>query len=350
MKSGRRLVLHIGTIKSGTTYLQRMLTRQSEVVGAHGWTYPLNPPVKGQPAHNQEYAMFGLLGPRIPWISTEQAARLEPQWQRLHASLASCEGPVLLSSESLATLDVEGIRHLIDRLAHSDVQVIVTLRDLARIIPSSWQQHVRNGRLASFAEYMDAIESVRERAGDRSEGVNFWRSYRLEALVERWAGVVGVGQVTLVTSPRQGAPDVLWRRFIEGCGLPDALAEVTLPLDRHESHQSVSWPMAIALQRMAKQWADGGIEYTEIKRRMRALERAVGLAEDGPPIRIPADRLERVRGWAEHDVAAARATGVRLVGDWADLHVADSRTDSLEPTQQQIEQAWLRVKQAAQAG
>ena len=51
---------------------------------------------------------------------------------------------MVLSSEFFADASPEAIRRVVGELDPAKVQVVVTLRPLARIIPSQWQQCVQN--------------------------------------------------------------------------------------------------------------------------------------------------------------------------------------------------------------
>jgi hypothetical protein len=59
-----QIVLHIGTMKSGTTYLQHGIINQLAELESAGWLYPLDfAPTQG--AINHERAIYGLVGIRF---------------------------------------------------------------------------------------------------------------------------------------------------------------------------------------------------------------------------------------------------------------------------------------------
>ncbi len=101
---------------------------------------------------------------------------------------------MIVSSEFLADAPPEDVLRIVADLAPRDVHVVLTLRPLAQILPSQWQQHVCDGNVVAFEDWLDAVF----RHPSRRPGASFWRRHRHNALVERWAAVIGSPKVTVI--------------------------------------------------------------------------------------------------------------------------------------------------------
>ncbi|MFF5012100.1 hypothetical protein [Streptomyces sp. NPDC001165] len=75
------------------------------------------------------------------------------------------------------------------------MHVLVTLRPLARIMPSQWQQYVQNGLRMG---YEDWLEHMLRKPPYEKPNPSFWQRHRHDRLVERWARIAGPERVTVV--------------------------------------------------------------------------------------------------------------------------------------------------------
>jgi hypothetical protein len=324
-----RLILHVGLQKSGTTYLQDVLARSAAELGV---AYPPCPPRK-----NHEWATYGLLGTEYPWVSRQRAAGQSAEWERLEQQVAREPGTVLLSAEALSAIRAPAIRLLLDRLGVADVEVIVTARGLSRVLPSLWQQHVRNGRRLGFERYLRMLEEQRRLGPERIEedrDLHLWRAFALGGLVRRWAAEVGTARVRVVTSPGS-PPEVLWSRFARAAGLPS--------FDGHgvvgrRVHTGLTAPEVMVLASVNAALAEAGWEAVPA-RRLREAICVKGFAsrpDRGPRIAVPPEWSGRVGKWSVEDITDLRDSGVRIVGDAADLDPDLDGEDHQEPTIEQI--------------
>ncbi len=328
-----RLLLHIGTQKSGTTYLQRVLAHLSGQLKGDGVLYPTR--LQGRrEIYNHEAAAYGLLGTAaFPWVPAAKAQGQTSAWDRLRRKVAEWEGTAIVSGEALSVIDAAAARRLVDALGVPNTQVIITARDLGRVLPSSWQQHIRNGRSTSFTSYLNQQADRRGHGSprqltqrwDSDPEQTFWRAYAIGGLVERWAPLART--VSVVTVPRRGAgPDELWHRFRRALDLGPVLPETPPAIDDIAANVGLTEPEVLVLAALNREVdsakADG--------RDMRALrsrlvrEAFAPRADRGAPIHIPDSWLTRVRGWADDDLAMLRSTSAVLVGPESDLEVADS--------------------------
>lgn len=202
-----RVVLHIGTMKSGTTYLQSALMSGAAHLEAAGAWYA------GGSFKRQTGAVSGMLG------SPDPAAR--PAWRSLVAEIDDRDGVALISQEFLSFARRREIAALVGSFPGTAVDVVLTVRDQHRAIPAQWQSYTRNLGTDDWATYLRRLEPLRSGGGKRSMALRkFRRAQDVPAMVSRWTAHPGVTRLVVVTVPPSGAePVALWRRFCEAARL-----------------------------------------------------------------------------------------------------------------------------------
>lgn len=327
-----RLLLHIGTQKSGTTYLQRVLAALSGQLKREGVLYPTRLHGRRE-IYNHEAAAYGLLGSAaFPWVPEARARGQEGAWAGLVRKVAQWDGTAIVSGEALSVIDAAAARRLVDELNVTNTHIVITARDLGRVLPSSWQQHIRNGRSTSFPSF---LQQQAERRGDgdaraRAQRWNddpdqtFWRAYAIGTLVERWAPLART--VSVVTVPRRGAaPDELWHRFRRALDVGASLPETPPAIDDLAANVGLTEPEVLVLAGLNRQVDSVKADGPDLRAlRGRLVREAFTVRPDrGSPVRLPRAWADRVRAWAIEDVEVLGSTAAILVGPQSDLLVAD---------------------------
>jgi len=208
----RRLFLHIGTPKSGTTYLQTVLWANKPALKAQNVLLPLER-FQGHfhlsiIARDQQ-AQLATLGPR--------ALRA---WDRMASQASNWRGDVLISHELFAYASADRARWTTDRLGElcDELHIIVTGRDLGRQVPAEWQETIKHGGVHRLHDYYGLVRQ-------RSPKIGFWHAQDLISLLTQWGAGLPPERVHLVTLPPKGAPrDLLLNRFAGLIGVdPHAL-------------------------------------------------------------------------------------------------------------------------------
>ncbi|MBU1802463.1 MAG: hypothetical protein KKA97_09580 [Actinobacteria bacterium] len=300
-----RVILHVGTMKSGTSYLQKLIFAEKERLAASGVLVP------GAAWGHQSRAIQQAIG---------VADKRRQGWERMLASIAAHPGPSIISMEFLGPAKPKRDARIVRELG-GDVDVVFTVRDLNRTLVSMWQETVQNGRTWSWEEYHAAVAAE---APGRGEGVHdrgsaagsFWRQQNVVRLVDEWASVVGIDRISLVTVPQPGADrSELARRFGEATGIDFGSDPVV-----RSANESLGLASILALRRLNEVLGDDGVtSKSSFRLRKRFLAKTVLAARRGeePSLGLPVE--EWVVTQTRETVASLRDTGVRLIGDWSDL-------------------------------
>ena len=253
------MVLHVGLPKTGTTYLQAVLAHHRDALREAGVLYPFVRP----------QAMFlgavEVRGSREKFGLT--AEDVAGTWQALCDRVLSHAGTSVISHEVLGGAEPDEIAAALAPLAGIEVDVVVTARDLGRQATAHWQEEVKLGDTRSFAE----LEHDQLRADvPEGERPHFWHAQDYAAALRRWATAVPAERVHLVVGPPPGAaPEVLWQRFAEACGIGQE-AEAVVDADAVAPANRSLTTEAIALLREVNRELDGRLTPREHARLRQA--------------------------------------------------------------------------------
>ncbi len=217
ISAGRRVYIHIGLPKTGTSYLQQALWSSREALAANGVLVP------GERHQIQRYAIWDLMGRRLRGVSQPEVTG---SWAALVEAVRGWDGgKVVLSEEFLVHARRRHVRQIVEAFRPAQLDVVVTVRDLGRTIGSMWQQQVAKQGTTPWPEYVAAVRDPS--AGKPTAGVAFWLRYDLEKILATWRAAVPAERIHVVTVPPPGSPPtVLLERFALAIDLElDALTQ-----------------------------------------------------------------------------------------------------------------------------
>ncbi len=302
--STRRVILHVGTPKTGTSHLQDVLFRNRGVLERHGIRYP------AERFDGQFLAALDLM--KLTWGGLETEA--VGAWDALAAQVRAWPGTSIVSHEILATATPTQVAAALESFGpDAEVHLVLSVRDLVRQIPAEWQENVKHRSLVTYGTFLDQIRDPER--GSRI-GAWFWGVQELPDILDRWGASLPPERVHLVTVPRPGAPrDELWRRFSETFGLDG----IPLDLEGERANPSLGVPETALLreinQRVTKIIAPA--DYRPLVREILAHQTLS--ARPSPRLGLP----ESVHTWAQDLsrswVSELDQRGYQVVGDLADL-------------------------------
>lgn len=302
----QRVFLHVGAPKTGTTYVQTVLWEHRDVLRErHGLLYPGG----RYDAHFfaavdlQEQEFHGDPRPEAAgaWVQVVHQARRWP-------------GTTVISHEVFATATAEQARRAVQDLAPAEVHVVYTARDLARQVPSQWQEDVKHGSTDSFEHWW---EGVARRDTSRYFGRWFWHSEDLADVAARWGDAVGPDRFHLITVPRSPDPGALWRRFCSVIGLDPGAVD----LNAVATTNSGLGVAEVEVVRRVNELLDGRLPpavYQHVVKGVLGhdtLSRHPGARR----LSLPPEHLPLVQQVAQESLAALQARDVHVVGDLEEL-------------------------------
>ncbi len=309
----KRVFLHVGLPKSGTKFIQSVLAGNKEKLEREaGLLYP------GRSWPDQVRAVRDVR--EMPPRNKRQRVEVPGSWNRLAAEVNAFPGDAVISMEWLCRSEPHQIQRIIHDFEGAQVEVVFTLRDLARTIPSSWQESIQKRSVWSWPGFLEEIASDMDGAtAEEEDERRFWRLHDAVALIARWTQFVPPEQVHLITVPKAGAPRLaLWERFAGVLGI-DASAYVA---------EGVATNASL------------GLEWVEMMRLLNAKTRESGMSADTHrtiitqqlgkrelsnrrhrelPLTLPGDLHDWVRARAAREIDGIAAAGVDVVGDLEEL-------------------------------
>jgi hypothetical protein len=294
----RRVVLHIGSMKSGTSFLQNVLSTNREALAAHGVQFPGS-------WRDQVEAVRDIANNATSGLAADGP------WRRLVELVDAWPDTAVISMEFLAARSAEEVEVVCASFPDAEVDVVLTARDMTRTIPAMWLESTQNGATETWKQYLHEV-----RRGAGPAGKDFIRHQDLPGIAERWSTVVGKDHFTLVTVPVPGAPPrLLWERFAGILGVEDVPVELDV-----RANPSLGLTSAMVLRRFneryrARNGGELGNEYLRLVKHR--------LAKGGMVHREGEPKLGFDARWArklgERQREALRAAGYRVVGDLDEL-------------------------------
>ncbi|MCW2843667.1 MAG: hypothetical protein JWN22_1583 [Nocardioides sp.] len=323
----KRVLLHVGTPKTGTSYLQDVLFRNRRMLAGHGIHYPAD--------RFDAHFLAALDLMRLPWGGLETEA--VGAWDRLAGSVRRSRGTSIISHEILATASRSQVGRALESLGHGDgaeIHVILSVRDLVRQIPAEWQENVKHRAVLSYERF---LEQIQDPARDSRIASWFWGVQEVPDILNRWGVDLPPERIHLVTVPPPGGPPrLLWQRFSHVFGL-DGL---DLDLEAERVNPSLGVPETALIRRINRA-ANTELDPPSYRPLVRELlaHQTLSRRTSSPRLALP----PHVHPWAQ-DVAASWRTeiekrGYDVVGDLDDLSgppPLEKWSDPDQPSEKQV--------------
>lgn len=306
----RRLYVHVGAPKTGTTYLQGILELNASTLAQHEVHFASH--ALATPTLFQFRAALDFLG-RTDWqgsIAAHQGA-----WDTLARRIRRHHGTVIFSHEILASAKPKHVRRLwqdLDVGESTELHVVYTARDLGRQLPAAWQEGIKQGQRWTYARFLSRFQQER---------MWFYRVFDIPRVLTTWSAGLPPERVHLVTVPAAGAEvprDELWHRFCRACAIDPAWAPETGPRENRSLGIAETQVIRRLNRRLGRSERPGG-RYDALIRLM--LAEGVLVNRDSDTVRMPPDLYpwvsERTQRWIEW----IEQSGIDVVGDLADLRV-----------------------------
>jgi len=296
----RRVFLHIGAPKSGTTYLQTIMWHNRPRLRELGYLYP------GRNRMDHHNATLTVREKRMP----EDDPRRET-WARLTGRISRWPDTGILSHEFYGAATADQAALAIEHLAPAEVHLIFTARDYVSQLPAYWQEAVKMGLPATFSEYTKAM------IHGKADTAWSWSTMDAEAILQRWTATVPADRVHVVTVPPPGSGrDLLWNRYASVMGIPPE----ELDLDVARANESMGASQAELLRRVSGHLPE---EVSPLKERYRWLREELGhrvlVPQGGQRFGVRPEEAEALRSKAVKLAEYIEQAGFDVVGSLEEL-------------------------------
>lgn len=301
--------LHVGEPKSATTFLQEVLWNNRPALAERGVFLPgLHAQEHFRAAQDLREVAQQPDDPSGPWTG---------EWSTLARQAASTTGTSVISHELFAAATAEQAARALASLQAAEVHIVLTVRDLGRLLPAEWQETVKHRNRQPWERWVRRVMAGPD-APPRRRARWFWEVHDTAEVLRRWSAGLPPEHVHIVTLPPPDAPpELVWRRFASVIGIDPA----SVDLAAARPNASLGLAEVEMLRRLNKTLGRDGVpDWFYAVHVKDAL--AHGLLAERPVTVRPA-MAPRQQKWA-HDravelVAQLAAAGYDVVGDLAEL-------------------------------
>jgi hypothetical protein len=331
-----RVLLHVGVHKTGSTALQAALATARPELAKHGVIYPGSANAHHSAAWAVTERSFGF---------GDEAQPPDPRnWRRLSRRIRRHRGRAIVSSEFFGRMAPPDIRTVVAGLGGDRVHVLIAVRPLAELLPSSWQQYLKGGLTADYGEWLQAVLGP----GRSQYTPAFWTRANFAKVIRRWSSVVPPARITAVVLD----PDD--RQLVDRtvAELVDIPAEVIANnYGGGASNRSLTAAEA-ELLRHINLMAAGSIGWKAYSENIRhgAIRTIVETRQppaDEPRINTPQWALDEALKRQRKDLRRLRRSGVDLRGPYRRLREPRTGADPVSITELPVDLAALGVASAA---
>lgn len=293
--------LHVGCFKTGTSHLQATMNANREALRDAGVLWP------GR-----------TFGDQVDFAQKVRSGQSQARGDMTHVldEIDAWDGPMaVVSMEFLSLAGSAGVARAAQLLEGHPLKVVVTARDLGRVVPAQWQESVQHAHDWSYHKYLEGI--TQNRRGLNKAHHHFWSRHNWPRILTTWRKASG-DDLILLTVPPAGSPrSLLWERFASVIGVQaDQYVE---PVAVNESLGAAS---AEVMRFAARSLLNGSYSPAAVRVKKKILAKTLMAARKSEEavLALPPEW----EGWAkdktERLLEKIRALSPEVVGDLDELH------------------------------
>ncbi|HEY2443957.1 MAG TPA: hypothetical protein VGI31_12530 [Streptosporangiaceae bacterium] len=303
-----RVILHIGEPKTGTTFLQQVMWGNRGELAARGVVLP------GHHAQDHFRASQDLRG--IEKLDSDPAGSWTGEWEILARQARQAPQAAVISHELFSAADAGQAGRAVASLAPAEVHVVLTVRDMASLLPAEWQETVKHRNARSWPDWLGDVIDRESASPDRRQWW-FWRVHDTLAIVDLWSRHVPTERVHVITMPPRGSSQaLLWERFASLLGVDPGSVDIS----RARPNASLGLPEIEFLRRLNEALPADVPDWFYMWNVKEGVAHRASAARPGDGrLTLPPDRDAWAKEQAETLIAGLRASGCDLIGDPAEL-------------------------------
>jgi hypothetical protein len=333
-----KVFLHIGEPKTGTTFLQQIMWSNRSELAAQGVVLP------GHHPQDHYRASQDLRG--LQKLASDPAGSWTGEWEILASQAKQAGRVAVISHELFSAADAEQAQRAVTSLQPAEVHVVVTVRDMATLLPAEWQETVKHRNARSWEDWLGDVIDQESVSDDRRQ-YWFWRVHDTLAIARIWSRYVPAERIHVVIMPPRGSSTgLLWERFASLLGVDPASVDQS----RARANSSLGMPEIEFLRRLNMALPAEVPDWYY----MWNVKEAVAHKLESPQasserLVLPADRVKWAQEQGETLVAALGETGYDVVGDRTELLPRTTGNPATSPSSQPAERVLDAAVQAAAA-
>lgn len=303
------VLLHVGVHKTGTTAVQAALADARPELKQHGIAYPGKRKAQHRSAMAVNQRNWG-------WKGKGGETYDMSVYEWLVDQVTRNRGRVAVSSEFFCEGTAETAAKVVQDLGGDKVHVVIGLRNLGRLLPSSWQQYLKYGLDMGYERWLTGVFENQGKATP-----SFWKRNDHGRLVRQWVDAAGPGNVTVMVL--EGVDlSAQFRTFAQLLDVPEELLVSRMDLTSNRSMTAAEASFLLQINSQVKPLLTWD-EYVKYVRRGVAL----GMVEsrepspDEPRLHTPDWALDAAAERGAAAVEEIRASGARILGDVDELAV-----------------------------
>lgn len=308
----RRVYLHVGLPKTGTTYLQTILWHNKDELREQGLLLPGFGP--------RQHLWASAVVREEPDL-TRRHADAPRAWDVLVGQTNAWDGTAVISHEFFAAASTEQARRAVADLTGAEVHVVLTARDTVSLVTARWQEHVKNGATTPIDGYPVSEETSPQDAWD-------WGTLDVADVLRRWGSAVPAEHVHILTLPKPTDPrETLWLRFAELLGIDAGRCDASAS----QANESLGVVEVELLRRVN----------AELEGFRRPVDRGVWIRgylaqgqlvpRKGEKFWPSPERVQELRARGDRAVDELAAAGYDVIGDLDDLRTPAELTSRRHP-------------------
>jgi hypothetical protein len=331
-----RVFLHIGEPKTGTTFIQQVLWSNRAELAAQGVVLP------GHHPQDHFRASQDLRG--IEKLASDPAGPWTGEWEILASQAKQPGKTAVISHELFSAADPGQAANAVRSLQPAQVHVVLTVRDMATLLPAEWQET----NAQSWEDWLSDVIDRESVDADRRQWW-FWRVHDTLAILRLWAEHVPPERIHVITNPPHGsAAGLLWERFASLLSIDPACAD----LSRARPNASLGMAETEFLRQL-NQALPGPDEVPDWFYMWNVKEtvahRALAGRPSGGRLVLPAERDAWAKEQSETLIGGLRASGYQIAGELGDLRPPQVTQPPASPSDEPAEAILDAAVQAAAA-
>ncbi|HEX3922259.1 MAG TPA: hypothetical protein VHY31_08230 [Streptosporangiaceae bacterium] len=315
-----KVFLHIGEPKTGTTFLQQVMWRNRDELAAQGVVLPGH--------HPQDHYRASQDLRDIPKLASDPAGSWAGEWDILARQARQAPRVAVVSHELFSAADAPQADRAMRSLEPAEVHVVLTVRDMATLLPAEWQETVKHRNASGWEDWLADVIDTESVSPDRRQWW-FWRVHDTLAILEIWSRLIPADRVHVITVPGRGSGSgVLWERLASLLGVDPRCVD----LSRARPNASLGLPEVEFLRRLNQVLPDEVPDWFYMWNVKEAVaHQALAERPAGQRLVLPARREAWAGAQADALIEGLRGAAYDVLGDLDELRPAGTAQPSASP-------------------